>query len=138
MNGRFKEQTADLRNERPVWGTENAGDVAREARRIYEEQLHASLEESHMNEFVAIEPTSDEYFLGRTLSEAIGASRTNIRTGLPMLCVLVTEPLFTSDCRFDRIHRRKWTCIVCVSFSAFLLRKCRKRTLRNSSANPYT
>lgn len=50
-------------------------DVAREARRIYEEQLRASLEESHMNEFVAIEPISGEYFLGQTLSEAIGASR---------------------------------------------------------------
>ena len=50
-------------------------DVARDARRVYEEQLRASLEESHMNEFVAIEPVSGEYFLGRTLSEAIGASR---------------------------------------------------------------
>ena len=50
-------------------------DVAREAKRIYEEQLRASLEESHMNAFVAIEPVSGEYFLGRTLSEAIGASR---------------------------------------------------------------
>jgi hypothetical protein len=55
--------------------SQNTKDVAREARRIYEEQLRASLEESHMNEFVAIEPISGEYFLGRTLSEAIGASR---------------------------------------------------------------
>ena len=52
--------------------TEN---VAREAKRIYEDRLRASLEESHMNEFVAVEPISGEYFLGRTLSEAIGASR---------------------------------------------------------------
>ena len=50
--------------------------VAREAKRIYEERLRDALEESHMNEFVAIEPISGEHFLGRTLSEAIGASRT--------------------------------------------------------------
>ncbi len=56
--------------------SQNPESVAREAKRIYEERLRASLEESHMNEFVAIEPLSGEYFLGRTLSEAIGASRT--------------------------------------------------------------
>ena len=53
----------------------NAENVAREAKRIYEEQLRALLEESHMNEFVAIEPISGDHFLGQTLSEAIGASR---------------------------------------------------------------
>ncbi len=56
--------------------SQNSESVAREARRIYEEQLRATLEGSHMNEFVAIEPTSGDYFLGRTLSEALGASRT--------------------------------------------------------------
>ena len=50
--------------------------VAERARRIYEERLRASLEESHRNQFVAIEPVSGDYFLGRTLSDAIGASRT--------------------------------------------------------------
>jgi hypothetical protein len=50
--------------------------VASEARRIYDEQLRDSLERSHMDEFVAIEPISGEHFLGRTLSEAISASRT--------------------------------------------------------------
>lgn len=49
--------------------------VAEQARRIYEERLRDSLEQSHLNEFVAIEPVSGEHFLGRTLSEAIGASR---------------------------------------------------------------
>jgi hypothetical protein len=49
--------------------------VADDARRIYDERLRASLEDSHLNEFVAIEPISGDYFLGRTLSEAIGASR---------------------------------------------------------------
>lgn len=55
--------------------SQNTQDVARQAKRIYKEQLQASLEESHKNEFVAIEPVSGEYFLGRTLSEAIGAAR---------------------------------------------------------------
>ncbi len=54
---------------------QNTENVAREAKRIYEDELRPSLEESHMNEFVAIEPISGEYFLGETLSEAIGASR---------------------------------------------------------------
>lgn len=53
----------------------NAENVACAARRIYDEQLRRRLEESHMHEFVAIEPMSGEYFLGPTLSEAIGAAR---------------------------------------------------------------
>ncbi len=54
---------------------QNSNNVASEAKRIYEDELRASLEQSHMNEFVAIEPVSGEFFLGQTLSEAIGASR---------------------------------------------------------------
>ncbi|MFO7902901.1 MAG: hypothetical protein ACQESR_18300 [Planctomycetota bacterium] len=50
--------------------------VADRAKRIYEERLRTTLEQSHMNEFVAIEPISGDYFLGHTLSDAIGASRT--------------------------------------------------------------
>ena len=49
--------------------------VASEARKLYEERLRESLESSHPNGFVAIEPISGDYFLGATLSEAIGASR---------------------------------------------------------------
>jgi hypothetical protein len=44
--------------------SKNTEIVAREAKRIYGD-LRASLEESHMNEFVAIEPISGEYFLGQ-------------------------------------------------------------------------
>jgi hypothetical protein len=54
---------------------QNSEDVAREARRIYDERLRTSLEQTHANEFVAIEPVSGDHFLGRTLSEAISASR---------------------------------------------------------------
>lgn len=53
----------------------NDNSVAFVAKEIYEKQLRTLLEKSHMHEFVAIEPTSGEYFLGQTLSEAVGASR---------------------------------------------------------------
>ena len=49
--------------------------VAEAAREIYASRLREVLESNHMHEFVAIEPVSGDYFLGRTLSEAIGASR---------------------------------------------------------------
>ena len=52
--------------------TENVADAARS---IYELKLRRELEASHMNEFVAVEPISGEYFLGRTISEAIGGAR---------------------------------------------------------------
>lgn len=55
----------------------NTEDVAREAKRIYDDRLRSLLEESHMNEFVAIEPVSGDHFLGKTLSEAIAASRSS-------------------------------------------------------------
>ena len=45
------------------------------AQQLYEEKLRAQLEASHPDEFVAIEPESGDYFLGRTLSEAFGAAR---------------------------------------------------------------
>ena len=48
--------------------------VARDAKTIFEE-IKESLEATHMNQFVAIEPISGQYFLGTTLSQAIGASR---------------------------------------------------------------
>ena len=52
-------------------------DVAAAARRIYDEQLRALLKPTHEDAFVAIEPDSGDYFLGRTLSEAISAARVN-------------------------------------------------------------
>lgn len=55
--------------------SEKTADVARRAKQLYDERLRAELEESHWNEFVAIEPDSGDYFFGKTLSEAIQASR---------------------------------------------------------------
>ena len=42
---------------------------------IYAARLRAVLEREHINEFVAIEPESGDYFLGRTLREAVRAAR---------------------------------------------------------------
>ena len=48
--------------------------VAAAARAKYE-QLRGELELTHSNDFVAIEPSSGEYFTGRTLTDAISAAR---------------------------------------------------------------
>jgi hypothetical protein len=48
--------------------------LVRSAERLYAERLQAQLEKSHPDEFVAVEPVSGDYFLGHTLSEAIGAA----------------------------------------------------------------
>ena len=55
--------------------TPEIDDFVRRAERMYDEQLRAQLEESHPDEFVALEPVSGEYFLGKTLSEAMGAAK---------------------------------------------------------------
>lgn len=50
-------------------------ELARRACEIYEATLRSRLESSNLNEFVAIEPDSGDFFLGKTLSEAIQAAR---------------------------------------------------------------
>ena len=51
-----------------------ATDLYERAERFYQERLRTELERSHLNSFVAIEPESGDYFLGRTLSEASAAA----------------------------------------------------------------
>lgn len=55
--------------------TQSLDDLVRTAERLYEERLREQLESEHRDEFVAIEPISGDYFLGKSLSEAIGAAR---------------------------------------------------------------
>ena len=55
--------------------SETTEDVVRRATQLYEAELREKLERTNMNDFVAIEPDSGEYFLGKTLSEAIQAAR---------------------------------------------------------------
>ena len=50
-------------------------EIAQKALSIYADCLQALLEPAHTGEFVAIEPTSGAYFVGATLSETIGTSR---------------------------------------------------------------
>ena len=45
------------------------------AKQFYAKNLKAALEPSHNGKFVAIELESGNYFLGKTLSEAIQAAR---------------------------------------------------------------
>ena len=50
--------------------------VVRLAVDLYEEKLREQLEPLYPNKFLAIEPQSQEFFLGETLSEAIHRART--------------------------------------------------------------
>lgn len=52
----------------------NQQSVAVAARPIFE-KLKSQLEAEHLNSFVAVEPISGEFFVGDTMSEAIGDSR---------------------------------------------------------------
>jgi hypothetical protein len=50
-------------------------EVARKALAIYDQRLKTKLEHSNIDDFVAIEPESGDFFLARSLSEAIQAAR---------------------------------------------------------------
>ena len=54
---------------------EQTDDLVRRGQEIYDQRLKALLEPAHVNEFLAIEPESGRYFLGKTLSQAINAAR---------------------------------------------------------------
>jgi len=48
--------------------------IADQAKAVYE-TLRAGLESGHLDEFIAIEPTSKSYFLGKTFVEAAMAAK---------------------------------------------------------------
>lgn len=50
-------------------------EFVRAAEEIYAERLRDILEPDHLDEFVAIEPESGDYFLGKTLNEATRSAR---------------------------------------------------------------
>jgi hypothetical protein len=52
-----------------------SADLGIRARAIYQEQLKNHLESTNPDDFVAIEPESGDFFLGKTLSEAVQAAR---------------------------------------------------------------
>ena len=49
--------------------------LADAGQRIYESRLQTQLEQTHPQAFVAIEPESGDYFLGKTLTDAMAAAR---------------------------------------------------------------
>lgn len=55
--------------------SQEAKDIIRRAELIYEQRYKAALEATHRDYFLAIEPDSGDYFLGRTLSEASAEAR---------------------------------------------------------------
>ncbi len=55
--------------------SEQSVELARRARQIYDQRLRGRLESTNPDDYVAIEPESGEFFLGKTLSQAIQAAR---------------------------------------------------------------
>jgi hypothetical protein len=49
-------------------------ELLQRTQQIYDDRLKQELERTHLHSFVAIEPDSGDYFLGRTLSEASAAA----------------------------------------------------------------
>lgn len=49
--------------------------LAETGQRIYESRLRSQLEATHLHAFVAIEPESGDFFLGKTLTDAMSAAR---------------------------------------------------------------
>ncbi|MBM4076142.1 MAG: hypothetical protein FJ267_10895 [Planctomycetes bacterium] len=60
--------------------TSGLNDFAEKVEAIYEQQLRAILEPNHTNEFVAIDPESQQYFLGKSIGESAAAARTKLGT----------------------------------------------------------
>ena len=50
-------------------------DVIRREQEIYERDLRAKLESTNLHDFVAVEPESGDYYLGRSMSEAVQKAR---------------------------------------------------------------
>ncbi len=50
-------------------------ELIEQAQKIYEARFKSELERTHLHSFVAIEPDSETYLVGRTLSEAAAAAR---------------------------------------------------------------
>jgi hypothetical protein len=63
--------------------SEQSAEMARKAQEIYEHKLKDELEATHRDDFVAVEPESGDYFLGKTLSAAIQAARAAYPERLP-------------------------------------------------------
>ena len=50
--------------------------VAESAKKVYDEDLRSRLEQNHKDDFVAIEPSSRRFFLGKTFLDVALAAKT--------------------------------------------------------------
>ena len=53
----------------------NLDELVRRAEELYAQKLRSKLEADHQDDFVAVEPVSGDFFLGKTLSQAVSAAR---------------------------------------------------------------
>ena len=101
--------TAPTRKETGM-ASQQSQELARRAGVICEQRLRAQLEHTHPDEFVAIEPDSGDYFLGRTLSDAIQAARSSAS------CASTIHPARRTqgDCRTggDTLMRDTFSCVI--------------------------
>lgn len=58
-------------------------EITRQGKAFYESKLRSTLEATNLGDYVAIEPESGDYFLGKSLSEAIQSSRAAYPDRLP-------------------------------------------------------
>lgn len=58
-------------------------DLACRAKLFYEQNLQAKLEATNRDDFVAVDPDSGEYFIEKTLSDAIQSARRVLPGSLP-------------------------------------------------------
>ena len=97
--------------------SEQSVEMARRAQEIHEHRLKGELEATHRDDFVAVEPESGDYFLGKTLSEAIQAARAAYPERLPFALrvghkttVYLRSMLFTGSRRCPSISTAAWDC----------------------------
>ena len=74
-NGRTSVESLEYEAGEPTMLQKADNRIADRAKKIYNDRLKGVLEATEPNKFVAIEPESGDYFVGVTLSEAIGKSR---------------------------------------------------------------
>jgi hypothetical protein len=82
--GLFKHLLGPSRDEDGNMASQQSVELFRRASTFYQQQLRSTSESTHRGEYVAIEPESGDYFLGKTLSEAIQAARAAHPDRLPL------------------------------------------------------
>ena len=53
----------------------NASEISSKAIELYEQKWKLQLEQTHLHDFIAIEPESETFYFGHSLSNAISAAR---------------------------------------------------------------